>query len=157
MDRTEARLPRVKEALDWAYRSGYCFAEIAAEELARHLGEELRKESLGVYGDTLEWRRPSPMEVAPVSSAQEPKAPAESRMFGCRQRVCSCHDPAAWEDPNSYPDGCSLCGCRRDKLAAARDLGLLCTAERCAVAASEGTDGECPFCREVLLREGAQP
>jgi hypothetical protein len=26
---------------------------------------------------------------------------------------CTCHDPAAWEDPTSYPDGCSACGCYR--------------------------------------------
>jgi len=35
------------------------------------------------------------------------------RRVGCRQPVCTCHDDRAWERPESYPNGCSACGCRR--------------------------------------------
>lgn len=32
---------------------------------------------------------------------------------GCRQRVCYCHDQRGWEYPDSFPVGCSSCGCHR--------------------------------------------
>lgn len=37
----------------------------------------------------------------------------ERTMLSCRQRVCTCHDPSAWTNPNTYPMGCLSCGCRR--------------------------------------------
>ena len=51
-----ATLSKVKEALAWAYRSGYSFAEEAAEELAAEIGMEVYKVDLGQYGDTLGFR-----------------------------------------------------------------------------------------------------
>lgn len=36
-----------------------------------------------------------------------------SRMLSCKRKVCTCHDPGAWKHPESYPQGCSQCGCKR--------------------------------------------
>lgn len=49
-------LQKVQEALAWAYRSGYVFAEDAAKELADAMGWEVTKRDLGSYGDTIEFR-----------------------------------------------------------------------------------------------------
>jgi len=30
----------------------------------------------------------------------------------CREPVCTCHDDSAWRPGETYPAGCSGCGCR---------------------------------------------
>ena len=37
---------------------------------------------------------------------------AHGSIGGCHEPVCTCHDPSAWTD-NTYPNGCSACGCHR--------------------------------------------
>jgi hypothetical protein len=46
---------KVQEALAWAYRQGYCYAEEAAREFADANGLRLEKRSLGQYGETLDF------------------------------------------------------------------------------------------------------
>lgn len=46
---------KVKEALAWAYRSGYFRAEEAAKEFADANGLAVVVRSLGAYGDTIEF------------------------------------------------------------------------------------------------------
>lgn len=47
---------KVCDALDWAYRQGYCFGEQAGQAFADMEGLELAKADLGMYGDKLEFR-----------------------------------------------------------------------------------------------------
>ena len=64
-------LQEVKEALDWAYRSGYFRALEAAEELAQHLGETVGRWSLGTYGDKLVWRPKPPESIEELAREEE--------------------------------------------------------------------------------------
>lgn len=49
----------VAECIDWAFRDGYAFAEQAGEAFAKIAGLRMGKESLGLYGDRLTFKRNS--------------------------------------------------------------------------------------------------